>query len=148
MTTASYEAIVQVTDEAALRAFAMSLNDSLEEDMTIEEAIDEALINPRVAPLESGYEILKQVVFHDHGNQYRLRLDAMVSDPEALAEAARQSHRLAYAGEELEATNLGHALYEHVLGSNGSPPDAEVGFQVMNAWYEGPDVAPASSPSP
>ncbi len=143
--TAKFEALIQVDDQETLLAFARTLNPDLDAVPTVEEALAESLVNPRAAPLDSGYEIHSFGVTRRPDGKYLFALDAEVLDVGALLAAASESYRTSW-GEEMEAENMGEALYEHVLASNASPAPLDIGFEVVDRRFEGPPLPAAPMP--
>lgn len=146
MSTASFEVEISALEPDVLARFARTINPDLDPEATQSDIVEEALINPPEAPLDTGFEIRTHAVRDVGFGRFVLALEAEIFDEARFLAAASRAYAKAW-NEEFEPENLGEALYEIVLGSNASPGPIEIGFEILSHEHLGEPVAP-SRPAP
>ena len=98
---------------------------------TLEEAICEAVTNPTSAPLDVGFEIVSKSA-HSDGNQHILFIECRVFDEAAMLAEAQKRFAACWLDTAWTPNNQEEALFEILIGSNGSPPPCDIGFELVD----------------
>ena len=119
---------------ALLLKSAQEQDDSLEQSLTVEDALRTLCVWPASAPVTVGYELLvgTEVTALPEANSYQLVVNARVSDKDGVIAAAKEAYAQSWGDASWVPESLEEALYEIVLASNPNPSPIDLGFEIVD----------------
>ncbi len=133
MTEIRFATKIEVINERVLREWANDLDNA--GNVSIENAVYAAVVNPEDAPLDAGFEIKSGLVTNLKDAVFEVNLLVEVLDAEKFVRNAISRYVACWQDDDWRPKTLCEAGYEILIASNASPSPLDVGFEIHDTNY-------------